>query len=430
MHDEFKMGQEPELMIPENEVENGEATKPESEEIDPEQEERRKDASEHPGPQKETIIIHKTSFKKIIAVAVVSSMIGGLFTAYIAPTYLYGKIIRNPYETYYNGDSRPVEITTRSEDLTVVSAVAKKAMPSVVGITTISIQNNFFTGSQRAEGVGTGVIVDSRGYILTNSHVVNDGDAEEVSVLLSNGENLPAKVLWNDSTLDLAVVKVEKTNLPVAELGNSDELIIGETAIAIGNPLGLTFERSVTAGIISGLNRSIPISYSETIDSLIQTDASINPGNSGGPLLNALGQVIGINTAKIQSGEGLGFAIPINIARPIVDEFIDNGEFSKAYMGIQGIDVAAYERSSNEETGLDSGVFVYKVFEGSPAEAGGMLEGDIIVKIGNQDIETMRDLIKVLYAYRPGDKETFMVFRKGEKVEMEMTFVSKSEIEE
>jgi len=374
-------------------------------------------------------VIYKTSFMKIIAVAIIASMIGGLFTAYIAPTYLYGKIIKDPYSGFYVQNGPSYEIVSETEGLTVVSAVAKKAMPSVVGITTVAIQNDFIFGSRRAEGVGTGVIVDSRGYILTNSHVINDGDVEEVTVLLSDGENLESQVLWNDPILDLAVVKVEKTNLPVADLGNSDNLVIGETAIAIGNPLGLTFERSVTAGIISGLNRSIPISYSESIDSLIQTDASINPGNSGGPLLNAEGEVIGINTAKIQSGEGLGFAIPINIAKPIVDEFIEKGEFSKAYMGIQGIDLEEFEQSSGQDTGLEKGVFVYKVYKDSPADKAGLLGGDIITKIGENEIETMNQLIKVLYAYRPGDAETVEVVRNGDVLSYEITFVSREEIE-
>ncbi len=373
---------------------------------------------------------YKTSFMKTILVAVLAAMIGGLFTAYIAPTYLYGKIIKDPYGGIYKQGGPTYEIVAESEGLNVVSAVAKKAMPSVVGITTVSIQNDYIFGSRKAEGVGTGVIVDSRGYILTNSHVINDGNAEEVTVLLSSGESLNSEVLWNDPILDLAVVKVDKTNLPVAELGNSDELIIGETAIAIGNPLGLTFERSVTAGIISGLNRSIPISYSESIDSLIQTDASINPGNSGGPLLNARGEVIGINTAKIQSGEGLGFAIPINIAKPIVDEFIEKGEFTKAYMGIQGIDLEEFEQTSGEETGLDKGVFVYKVYKDSPADRVGMLGGDIITRIGSDDIETMRQLIRVLYSYRPGDTETVELVRNGQAFSYDITFVAREEIEE
>jgi len=373
--------------------------------------------------------VHKTSFMKIIAIAIIASMIGGLFTAYVAPTYLYGKIIKDPYSGFYAQKGPSYQIVSETEGLTVVSAVAKKAMPSVVGITTVAIQNDFIFGSRKAEGVGTGVIVDSRGYILTNSHVINDGDVEEVTVLLSDGENLQSKVLWNDPILDLAVVKVEKTNLPVADLGDSNNLVIGETAIAIGNPLGTLFERSVTAGIISGLNRSIPIGYSESIDSLIQTDASINPGNSGGPLLNAEGEVIGINTAKIQSGEGLGFAIPVNIAKPIVDEFIEKGEFSKAYIGIQGVDLEDFEQSSGEDTGLESGVFIYKVYKDSPADKAGLLGGDIIKKIGDNEIETMRQLIKVLYAYRPGDTEKVEVVRNGDLLSYDILFVSREEIE-
>lgn len=420
MYREYKDSDD--IKAEETSIENEEITKNES--IEEKEVEKAK-----PSKANETTVKYKIPFMKVIAISVIAAMVGGLFTAYIAPTYLYGKIIKDPYSNIYMQGGPALEIVAETEGLNVVSAVAKKAMPSVVGITTVSIQNDFIFGSRKAEGVGTGVIVDSRGYILTNSHVVNDGNTEEVTVLLSSGESLEAQVLWNDSVLDLAVVKVEKTNLPVAELGNSDNLIIGERAIAIGNPLGLTFERSVTAGFISGLNRSIPISYSESIDSLIQTDASINPGNSGGPLLNAKGQVIGINTAKIQSGEGLGFAIPINIAKPIVDEFIDKGEFTKAYMGIQGIDLEEFEQSSGEETGLEKGVFVYKVYKDSPADMVGMLGGDIITKIGDAEIETMRQLIKVLYAYRPGDVETVEIVRNGESISFDITFVAREAIE-
>lgn len=307
-------------------------------------------------------------------------------------------------------------------DYTVFSAVAKKAMSSVVGITTMTTQRTFF-GVTQTPGVGTGVIVDARGYILTNSHVVDDGYSNDISVTLYDGEQLAAQVVWQDSNLDLAVIKVETTkDLPVAELGDSDSLEVGDIAVAIGNPLGLTFERTLTQGVISGLNRNVTINSQTTIENLIQTDASINPGNSGGPLLNAKGQVIGINTAKIQTGEGLGFAIPINTAKPIVQEIIENGQFTRVVMGIRGINVETFEASTGVDLQVDTGVYVVEIIPDSPVEKGGMAVGDVIIKIGEKKITTMGTLQKELYQYRPGDTAAVTVMRNGREMVINITF--------
>jgi S1-C subfamily serine protease len=355
-----------------------------------------------------------TSLVTIIVVALISAMIGGTVGAYISSTYLYGQNSSN------QNIPQNIEIVTKGGDMNIIPAVVKKAMPSVVGITTVSVQQNPFFGTQRGEGVGTGVIIDNRGYILTNAHVVNEGQAEEVKVLLYDGRNLRADVLWNDPVLDLAVVKVQADNLPVAILGNSDELVVGDLAIAIGNPLGLTFERTVTSGIISGLERTIPLNQFESIDGLIQTDASINPGNSGGPLLNSDGEVIGINTAKIQTGEGLGFAIPINMAKPIVDEFEEKGEFRKAYLGIKGVDVAQYIATYGNNLGTKSGVYVYEVLPGTPVYKAGMQGDDVILAMNDKKIESMGQLVKGLYEYRPGDKIKVDIMRDGKKEELQV----------
>ncbi|KJF26409.1 2-alkenal reductase [Clostridium aceticum] len=314
----------------------------------------------------------------------------------------------------------PNVVIEPQHDLTVYTAVAEKAMPSVVGITTVTLQRDVFFGTRRASGLGTGVIVDARGYILTNSHVVGDGDVEEVMVLFHDGTSQPAEVLWNERTLDLAIIKVEGGNLVPAELGNSDELRVGEIAVAIGNPLGLNFERTLTQGVISGLNRSIPLGQGQTIEDLIQTDASINPGNSGGPLLNALGQVIGINTAKIQTGEGLGFAIPINTAKPIVDQFIEKGEFTRVLLGIRGINADAFEGFTGTRLTVDTGVYIVEVEANSIAERYDLKPGDVIIGIGNNEVETMGHLIRELYRYRPGDSTTIRVIRNGAEVQIEV----------
>jgi serine protease Do len=307
-------------------------------------------------------------------------------------------------------------------------AVADKVLPSVVGISTKTqvVSENFFgmISNGVSEGVGTGIIVDPRGYILTNSHVIMDGKADTITVQLPDARKLPGKVLWNDTTLDLAMVKVNATGLTAAELGNSDKVKIGQYAVAIGNPLGMAFERSVTQGVISGLNRTLTVSDTSgdvTMDGLMQTDASINAGNSGGPLLNSKGQVIGINSAKAASAEGLGFAIPINTAKPIIEEIIANGTFKKAFIGITGVNVDLYlQYYPTENLGTKTGVYVSEVAEASPADLGGLKKGDVITAIDKTGIDTMQQLMKSLFSYKPGDTVTLTVHRGGEILKKEV----------
>jgi len=365
----------------------------------------------------------KRSFFSYFLVGLIGAIIGGVITSYIAPTYLYGKVM--PIPDVYKQETSPSTIQnisiTPNDDIQAVEAVAKKAMGSVVGITTVQIQRQFIW-EREVEGIGSGVIVDSNGYILTNSHVIADGQAKSINVLFENGDTLPGKVLWNDSTLDIAILKVDAKGLQEAELGDSDSLEVGQLAVAIGNPLGLDFQRTVTSGVISGLNRSIRIDEYNIMENLIQTDASINPGNSGGPLLNAKGQVIGINTAKVQTGEGLGFAIPINSIKPIIEEVINTGSFETAYMGIYGYEVEAYERQVGIDLGVDSGVVILEVVSGSPAYRAGLQPLDVIISIDNQPIENMSQLKRTLYKYKPGDRATITFIRNGSRKQTKVTF--------
>jgi S1-C subfamily serine protease len=271
-----------------------------------------------------------------LAMGLIGALIGGFIMAAIAPTYLYGKVI--PYPSGNSGTTQLGQqlVIKPTDNVTVATAVAKKNMPAVVGISTVTTQQDFFGYTRQEEGVGAGFVVNSNGYIVTNAHVV-EGAPDKITVYFMDGKEMPGTVLWQDTTLDMAVVKVAANNLPVVELGDSDNLQVGETAIAIGNPLGLRYERTVTQGIVSGLNRSIRVSQTDIMEDLIQTDAAINPGNSGGPLINASGQIIGINTAKA-SAEGLGFAIPINIAKPIINQLISTGKFQTPYIGIGLLD--------------------------------------------------------------------------------------------
>ena len=348
----------------------------------------------------------------VVIVAIICSALSSLLTVVI---------VRNMIPSGSNTTSEIV-VNDVGKSQNVYQAVTEKAMPSVVGITTTTIStNNRFAIPTESEGVGTGIIVDANGYILTNSHVISDGQANTVNVLFNDGTTSSGTVAWYDSQLDMAIVKVNKTGLTPAELGNSDKVTTGDIAIAIGNPLGLDLQRSVTQGIISGLDRTIETEQG-TMTGLIQTDASINSGNSGGPLLNQNGQVIGINTAKASQGEGLGFAIPINSAKPIVESIIKNGNFEKVTLGIKGTDVSTYESVTNQSLGVDKGVYVAEVIDGSAAQDAGIKAGDVIVKIGDSELTGMSDLTKSLYTYSKGDSAKIVVYRNGKDSTLTVNF--------
>jgi S1-C subfamily serine protease len=323
-----------------------------------------------------------------------------------------------------NSNSSGINIDATGEDLNVTEAVAKKVLPSVVGITatTTQVTEDMFFGQQEQEvsGVGSGLIVDSDGYILTNSHVVMDDDKSKLKVLLSDGREVDGTVEWFDAGLDLAIVKIKADNLTAVELGDSESLKVGQYVAAIGNPLGLEFQGSVTQGVVSGLDRSITAS-SETketsMENLIQVDAAINSGNSGGPLLDSQGRVIGINTAKAEGGENMGFAIPIDTAKPIIESIKEDGEYSRAYMGISVANISEVrDQIGNTDLGTDTGAYVAQVTKGSPAEAAGLRLSDVIVEVSGTKVETSNDLISSLLKYRAGDTVTVKYYR-GKKLE-------------
>lgn len=335
-----------------------------------------------------------------------------------------------------SGGTQTIKIdSSDAESLNAASAIAKKVMPSVVGISTVSqtyTQTIFGLQQGTQQGVGTGIIVSSDGYILTNSHVVNDGESESITVDLYDGSEYTGTVLWNSSDLDLAIVKIDATGLTAAEIGDSDDVEIGDYAVAIGNPLGLDFERSVTQGIISGLDRTITTTDSSTdsqntMEGLIQTDASINSGNSGGPLINSEGQVIGINSAKASSAEGLGFAIPINTATPIIDEIKENGTYEQAYIGISGMNVEAVKAQYQTDFKADKGIYVIQIYTNSPASKAGLQEGDIITAVNGTSVKDMSALKKELVKYRPGDTIKVTYERDKQSSTADVTLAAQSE---
>ena len=310
-----------------------------------------------------------------------------------------------------------ISFSTAAKELTVPEIV-RKVKPSVVGIS-----SKF---SETSVGTGTGIIASVDGCIVTNAHVVrshtDNGDviAQQITVVLSDKSEYTAEIKGFDVRTDLAVLKIntDGKKLFAAEFGDSTGLAEGELAVAIGNPLGFELYGSVTCGIISALNRTITIDEYEM--TLIQTDAAINPGNSGGPLLNSCGQVVGINSSKIISdyAEGLGFAIPITSAKPIIDDLIENGYVTgRARIGISGEDVG---KSNAKHYDLPEGVYVRYIEKNSAAEASGIEVGDIIIAADGKTVTTMRELNKIKDGFSSGEKLTLTVFREGKQVDITM----------
>ncbi|MEX5284950.1 trypsin-like peptidase domain-containing protein [Selenomonas sputigena] len=290
--------------------------------------------------------------------------------------------------------------------------VAKSVGPAVVGITNKAVVRDWFNMPVEKEGVGSGVIFRSDGYVVTNNHVVQG--AKEITVSLADGRTFKGKLIGADELTDIAVVKVEATGLPTAKFGNSDDLVVGEPAIAIGNPLGLEFQGSVTAGVISALNRTLDIS--ERRLKLIQTDAAISPGNSGGALVNADGEVIGINSAKIAASgvEGIAFSIPINTVQEVIDQLLKHGYVVRPYLGVGIFDKQTAARAGYT-LNADKGVYVEHMELNGPAYQAGIERGDLILKIDGTETNTVADLRAAVADHKVGDKVQIVIERNGKK---------------
>lgn len=291
-------------------------------------------------------------------------------------------------------------------DETVTSAV-EKVIPGVVNISELKLIRDAYLRIHPVPGVGSGFIIDEGGSILTNAHVVMG--SREIKVSLEDGRILPGKVRGMDTVMDLAVINIEADNLPVPERAKDNNLKIGQMAIAIGSPLGLVGGPTVTAGVISALNRSIQTEVT-FMEGLIQTDAAINPGNSGGPLINSKGMVIGVNSAIIPFAQGIGFAIPIQPAIWIAEQLIKHGEVVRPWIAINAVDVnpklVAYYNLP-----VDRGVVITSVIPGSEAALSGIEPGDILVRIDDTDINNVRDLIKVINKHKAGDSVMMEIYR-------------------
>ena len=315
-------------------------------------------------------------------------------------------------------------LDSKDADESMESKVVKKSIDSVVGITTkseVTQQTLFGPQSGYVEGIGSGSIVSSDGYILTNSHVVSNGEASDISVLFNDGTTTPAKLVWNDSTLDLAILKVEKDDLPAMKLADSDDVGVGDRVVAIGNPLGFELQSTVTSGIISGLNRTVNFQNGAQMDGLMQTDAAINSGNSGGALLNSKGEQIGINSAKAGNSDGIGFAIPINTVKNVINKIIENGEYNSVYLGITGQSLDYFRQFPQANMGAledVQGVYVFSDFD----ENGIFEKGDVITAIDGKKVTDMASLRKVLLDYQVGESAKITIIRDGKEQTLDFTF--------
>ena len=329
-------------------------------------------------------------------------------------------------------ETNSIELNTQQISLLDYSdtavGVAQKVLPSIVGISvSYSVNSPFYINQSSASAEGSGVIISTDGYILTNNHVVNSsssssfyelGKANKITVKLYNDDTeYEAKIIGTDEQTDLAVIKIEKDNLTAAELGDSDSVQVGEFCMALGNPLGLG--STVTDGIVSAVNRTVTDEDGNSYKA-IQTNSAINSGNSGGALVNSKGQVIGINTLKVsgEGVEGVGFAIPINSTKNIYEQLIEYNKVKRPYLGIGGIEV---DESTAKANNLTVGIYVKTLENFSAAEKAGIKVGDMIIKADGKDIETMDELNEIKNSKEIGDTITLTIWRDGKTKDVEVT---------
>ena len=323
--------------------------------------------------------------------------------------------------TRLSGDESPaaeeVSLAPGAEELSTVEVV-KILTPSIVQILTDRVGMGMFNQPVPSTGVGTGVIIDTRGNILTNNHVI--AGAETISVTLSNGESFRAEVVGADSSTDTAVVRISAPGLRPAKLGNSSELQVGEDVVAIGHALGLQGGPTVSKGVVSALGRALPTDQQNTIVDLIQTDASINPGNSGGALVNTRAEVIGINTAIIPGSQSIGFAINIDDVKLVAAQLMDTGSVERGFLGIAPLNLVP-GIANQIGVPVTEGIVVVNVVRDSGAENAGLRPEDVIVQLGDEPIANTGELSKFLMAHPAGDTVDLIYFRRETRVSTKIT---------
>lgn len=384
----------------------------------------------------------RSNFKTYLSLVLVSSVLssslvgGALYYKFSSDLNNQTALVQKSEVAITAGNSKsngPEKVNMTKTALTkgsTVTEIAKEVGPSIVGIRmTVNNNSNRFFGEPlgQSKGEGSGVIISQDGHIMTNYHVVEYADPKKkeskstaLEVFLPDKRQAKATFVGGDEKNDLAVIKIDLDNLPVAELGDSSQLEVGEIAVAIGNPLGMEFAGSVTAGVISALNRTVAID-DKTLN-LIQTDAAINPGNSGGALVNSQGQVIGINTVKISvtGVEGLGFAIPINEAKPIIDQLMMFGYVKgRPLIGISGREVTETLAQMYE---LPQGIYIMEVTPLSGADKAGIRKRDILVSLDGKEVKTLKDLDEIKKGHKAGDTVEAVIIRDGERKVLSLTF--------
>lgn len=345
--------------------------------------------------------------------------------AALATLVALGFVYREPIVSFIADRLATLEIRTIRKVVTqeeAVIAVVEKASPAVVSIVQKRIVLDPFSGpiAQR-QGIGTGFVIKESGVILTNRHVVSDKDAE-YTVVTKDGKEYEAKEIHRDFAYDLAIIQISASGLPTLVLGDSDNIKVGQTVVAIGNALG-RFSNSVTAGVISGIGRGIEISSmlgtaSEYLEDVIQTDAALNPGNSGGPLLNLSSAVVGINVAIAVEGENIGFSIPINIAKSAIADFEKYGRIIRPFLGVSYYVIT---EDLAKLRSLPQGAFVQSVVSGSGADKAGVRVGDVITTIDGQKIAERTTLAKIIISHKVGDTVTLNINRSGKELTLKAT---------
>lgn len=320
--------------------------------------------------------------------------------------------------TNYSENVEKVEEKSQS-----LADVIENVTKSVVGISKLkNTGNSILSKSNESQlGLGTGVIVSSKGYILSNQHLTGE-KYSKCYVTLEDGRNFDGTVVWSDVDLDLSIVKISAKDLPAVTLADSNSIRVGESVYAIGNPIGFEFRRTVTSGIISAKNRTIKLEEGENLSymtDLIQTDATINPGNSGGPLIYANGEVIGINTVKITTAEGIGFAVPINVVKQVIKSFDETDKFEEPTIGIFAYDKEVIPYLTSIDPNFNKGIYVASIIQNGPASNTDLKVGDIITAFDGLEINTMNELREYIYTKKPND-EIQIKYTRG-KINREIT---------
>ncbi len=367
-------------------------------------------------------VVQRKKNKKIIIPIL---LIIACFSAFLfLNTYSREQTNSNNYKTtrleYTNYSENVEKVEEKSQSL---ADVIENVTKSVVGISKLkNTGNSILSKSNESQlGLGTGVIVSSKGYILSNQHLTGE-KYSKCYVTLEDGRNFDGTVVWSDVDLDLSIVKISAKDLPAVTLADSNSIRVGESVYAIGNPIGFEFRRTVTSGIISAKNRTIKLEEGENLSymtDLIQTDATINPGNSGGPLIYPNGEVIGINTVKITTAEGIGFAVPINVVKQVIKSFDETDKFEEPTIGIFAYDKEVIPYLTSIDPNFNKGIYVASIIQNGPASNTDLKVGDIITAFDGLEINTMNELREYIYTKKPND-EIQIKYTRG-KINREIT---------